>query len=162
MFRDLPSDRCAVFACASKIQREMIHEKKTASKTVHIRLRGVWNKITSQQQQKALRHATGKGTVFRDMTSDLCAVFACASRIFREKWSMQKRPRQKACMYALMAYKRRSLGAAAKCACVQSKWAFLGAPTSDRSALFASASNRFQTKRYSKKDRVQNRALTPS
>ena len=75
---------------------------------------------------------------------------------------MQKRPRPKACMYALMAYKRRSLGAAAKCACVQSKWAFLGAPTSDRSAVFASASNRFQTKRSSKKDRVQNRALTPS
>ena len=75
---------------------------------------------------------------------------------------MQKRPRPKACMYALMAYKRRSLGAAAKCACVQSKWAFLGAPTSDRSAVFASASKRFQTKRSSKKDRVQNRALTPS
>ena len=75
---------------------------------------------------------------------------------------MQKRPRPKACMYALMAYKRRSLGAAAKCACVQSKWAFLGAPTSDRSAVFASASSSFQTKRSSKKDRVQNRALTPS
>ena len=75
---------------------------------------------------------------------------------------MQKRPRPKACMYALMAYKRRSLGAAAKCACVQSKWAFLGAPTSDRSAVFASASKRLQTKRSSKKDRVQNRALTPS
>ena len=75
---------------------------------------------------------------------------------------MQKRPRPKAYMYALMAYKRRSLGAAAKCACVQSKWAFLGAPTSDRSAVFASASNRFQTKRSSKTNRVQNRALTPS
>ena len=57
---------------------------------------------------------------------------------------------------------RRSLGAVAKCACVQSKWAFLGAPTSDRSAVFASASKRFQTKRSSKKDRVQNRALTRS
>merc|ERR1712070_1360308 len=57
---------------------------------------------------------------------------------------------------------RRSLSAVAKCACVQSKWAFLGAPTSDRSAVFASASNLFQTKRSSKKNRVQNSALTPS
>ena len=57
---------------------------------------------------------------------------------------------------------QRSLGAVAKCACVQSKLAFLGAPTSDLSAVFASASNHFQTKRSSKKQRVQNRALTPS
>jgi len=85
--------------CFDKIQSKVIHAKRTASKSVHVRPHGV---------------------------------------------------------------QRRSLGAVAKCACVQSKWAFLGAPTSDRSAVFASASKRFQTKRSSKKDRVQNRALTPS
>ena len=85
--------------CFEDFQSKVIHAKKTASKSVHVRPHGV---------------------------------------------------------------QRRSLGAVAKCACVQSKWAFLGAPTSDRSAVFASASNRFQTKRSSQKNRVQNRALTPS
>ena len=67
--------------CFDKIQSKVIHAKRTASKSVHVRPHGV---------------------------------------------------------------QRRSLGAVAKCACVQSKWAFLGAPTSDRSAVFASASNRFE------------------
>ena len=32
-----------------------------------------------------LDYITGKGTAFRDLTSDRCAVFACASIRFREK-----------------------------------------------------------------------------
>lgn len=102
--------------------------------------------------------------VLRDLTSYRRAVFACASRRFREKRSMQKRPRPKPCMYAFVAYETRSLrNSSRKRFCMQQAkgrcsgiWQAIDARSLHVLRGYSEKSDPC------KKDRVQKRACRPS
>ena len=153
---------CGLCMCFDKIQRKTIHAKDRVHNRACTPLwRMKQDHFTTATESASARNRQRDGVQGYDkrLMRGLCMCFGN----FQSKVIHAKKTASKSVHVRPHGVQRRSLGAVAnKCACVQSKWAFLGAPTSDRSAVFASASNRFQIKRSSKKNRVQNSAVTPS
>ena len=133
---------CGLCMCFDKIQRKAIHAKDRVHNRACTPLwRMKQDHFTTAAESASARNRQRDGVQGYDkrLMRGFCM---CFENVKTASKSVHVRPH---------GVQRRSLSAVAKCACVQSKWAFLGAPTSDRSAVFASASNRFQTKRSSKK-----------
>ena len=129
--------------CFDKIQRKAIHAKdRVHNRACTPSWRMKQDHFATAAESASARNRQRDGVQGYDKR--LMRGFCMCFENFQSKVIHAKKTASKSVHVHPHGVQRRSLGAVAKCACVQSKWAFLGAPTSDRSAVFASASNRFE------------------
>ena len=134
---------CGLCMCFDKIQRKAIHAKdRVHNRACTPSWRMKQDHFATAAESASARNRQRDGVQGYDKR--LMRGFCMCFENFQSKVIHAKKTASKSVHVRPHGVQRRSLGAVAKCACVQSKWAFLGAPTSDRSAVFASASNRFE------------------